>query len=163
MDLSIECPIGCETERPSTLEVTQLKCGPLLVVENNAEEDRQKQNWQQRAQDNDHQQRANFHKVWSLAVAGQCRIGNPTSERKVWVILNSSRTDIFQRIKGGNQHNCPLDHHVGLERGKLSVDGDFDFLDVYGFVCSAVLFWQSTGKLRNSTVFLPLTRATRDL
>ena len=65
MDLSIECPIGCETERPSTLEVTQLKCGPLLVVENNAEEDRQKQNWQQRAEDNDHQQRANFHKVWS--------------------------------------------------------------------------------------------------
>ena len=130
-----------ETERPSTLEVTQLKCGPLLVVENNAEEDRQKQNWQQRAEDNDHQQRANFHKVWSLAVAGQCRIGNPTSERKVWVILNSSRTGIFQRIKGGNQHNCPLDHHVGLERHKLSVDADFDFLDLYGFVftrfCSA--------------------------
>ena len=141
MDLSIEFPIECETERTNTLEVTQLKCGPLLVVENNAEEDRQKQNWQQRAQDNDHQQRANFHKVWSLSVAGQCRIGNPTSERKVWVILNSSRTGIFQRINGGNQHNCPLDHHIGLERNKLFVDADFDFLDVYGFVftrfCSA--------------------------
>src|SRR4029079_12448128 len=94
MDLSIECPIGCETERPSTLEVTQLKCGPLLVVENNAEEDRQKQNWQQRAQDNDHQQSATCQRVWSLSVAVQCRSGNPTSERKVWVILNSSRTGI---------------------------------------------------------------------
>ena len=161
MDLSIEFPIGCETERPSTLEVTQLKCGPLLVVENNAEEDRQKQNWQQRAQDKDHQQGANFHKVWSLAVAGQCRIGNPTSERKVWVILNSSRTDIFQRIKGGNQHNCPLDHHVGLERGKLSVDGDFDFLDVLdSFLRGFVL--QSTGVEKFNRYFCHL-RVLREI
>ena len=38
-----------------------------------------------------------------------------------------------------------------FERGKLSVDADFDFLDVNGFVFNAVLFRRVLG-LRNLTV-----------
>jgi hypothetical protein len=36
MNLSIELPIERETEGANTFEITQVKCGTLLLVENDA-------------------------------------------------------------------------------------------------------------------------------